>query len=146
MVASIVVGVNLYGYGVPYPVMIFLLPPNIPKNSDSMCTVIVRALRLTMSGMREMKANPQLNCRDPLLPVPIKMEEEDFFKEFRDSPEPASGMDLQGWPRRLVVHMDNCAGDNKNQYIFGFFGMLVRRNCFQSVKLVFGLPHHGHAE
>jgi hypothetical protein len=40
---------------------------------------------------------------------------------------------LSSWPSRLYLQMDNAAGDNKNQYVFAFLGLLVYYHVFDVV-------------
>ena len=120
----------------------------------------MKVLRIQAAGLKWMQQNPtvQRNPCDPILPAEtINFQYWNNNENEDDLPlapigtnivltPPANDSTIQGWPRKLILHMDNCAGDNKNQIVFGFLAMLVRRKCFQSIKLQFGLPNHGHAQ
>lgn len=46
--------------------------------------------------------------------------------------------------RNLMLQMDNCWRDNKNQWFFGFLFHLVNLGWFQSVELLYLRPGHSH--
>ena len=47
-------------------------------------------------------------------------------------------------PKHLLLQMDNCGGQNKNRYIFGYMGMLVAKRVFKTVTMGFMMPGHTH--
>ena len=46
--------------------------------------------------------------------------------------------------KNLMIQMDNCWRDNKNQWLFGFFCHLVHLGWFQTVELLYLRPGHSH--
>ena len=52
----------------------------------------------------------------------------------------------QGLPKTIFVQMDNCAGDNKNKFVFGYFASLVANGTFDTVVVSFLLVGHTHED
>jgi len=50
--------------------------------------------------------------------------------------------DVNAFVRRLIYNMDNCAGTNKSQYMFGCVAILVMLGYFDAIKLFFQLQGH----
>ncbi len=44
----------------------------------------------------------------------------------------------------LYLHADNCARDNKNQWMFAFLSLMVKKNYFRTIELHFLPPGHSH--
>ena len=44
----------------------------------------------------------------------------------------------------LYLHADNCARDNKNQWMFAFLSLLVKKKIFLNVEMHFLPPGHSH--
>ena len=49
-------------------------------------------------------------------------------------------------PKTLFLQLDNCSGDNKNKYVFGFFSSLVANGTFNTVVLSFLVVGHTHED
>ena len=49
-------------------------------------------------------------------------------------------------PSKLYLQMDNCSSQNKNQYMMGFLGELVKKNWFKEVQASFLLVGHTHTD
>ena len=49
-------------------------------------------------------------------------------------------------PRVLYIQLDNCWRENKNQYVLGFLGELVRRHIFEEVRVFFLCVGHTHCK
>ena len=47
-------------------------------------------------------------------------------------------------PPNLILHMDNCWRENKNQYIFAFCSYLIEVNVFVSIEMHFLPQGHTH--
>ena len=49
-------------------------------------------------------------------------------------------------PKTLFLQLDNCSGDNKNKYVFGYFSSLVSNGTFNTVVLSFLVVGHTHED
>ena len=49
-------------------------------------------------------------------------------------------------PKNLIVQMDNCPRDNKNNIMFGFLGMLQAFHVFETVECHFLPAGHTHED
>ena len=49
-------------------------------------------------------------------------------------------------PRVLKLQLDNCAGDNKNKYVFAYLSLLTAREVFEEVHLGFLMVGHTHED
>ncbi len=49
-------------------------------------------------------------------------------------------------PENLLLQLDNCAGENKNRYIFAYLSLLVARGVFKTVQLGFLMVGHTHED
>jgi hypothetical protein len=47
-------------------------------------------------------------------------------------------------PRNLLLQMDNCVKDNKNQHLLSFLSLLIMKDVFEEVKLGFLVIGHTH--
>ncbi len=47
-----------------------------------------------------------------------------------------------GYTSKLVIHCDNCAGQNKNRYVIWFCSWLVETKQFDEVQLCFLVAGH----
>ncbi len=49
-------------------------------------------------------------------------------------------------PRNLLLQMDNCVKDNKNQHLLAFLSLLMARDVFEDVKLGILIIGHTHED
>ena len=49
-------------------------------------------------------------------------------------------------PENLLLQLDNCAGENKNRYLFAYLSMLVARGVFKTIQLGFLMVGHTHED
>jgi hypothetical protein len=49
-------------------------------------------------------------------------------------------------PRNLYLQLDNCAKDNKNQFLMAFMSMLIHRGVFKEIQVGFLLVGHTHED
>ena len=49
-------------------------------------------------------------------------------------------------PENLLLQLDNCAGENKNWYLFAYLSMLVARGVFKTIQLGFLMVGHTHED
>ena len=49
-------------------------------------------------------------------------------------------------PRTLLLQLDNCGSENKNQYVFAYLSLLVARGVFDMVQLGFLMVGHTHED
>ena len=49
-------------------------------------------------------------------------------------------------PRTLFLQMDNCTGENKNKYVFGFLSNLVTKGVFDTIVVSFLPVGHTHED
>ena len=71
--------------------------------------------------------------KEPIM-QPSKNAEEELGSTFRRLPE------------NLLLQLDNCAGENKNRYLFAYLSMLVARGVFKTIQLGFLMVGHTHED
>ena len=49
-------------------------------------------------------------------------------------------------PENLLLQLDNCAGENKNRYLFAYLSLLVAKGVFKTVQLGFLMVGHTHED
>ena len=49
-------------------------------------------------------------------------------------------------PENLLLQLDNCAGENKNRYLFAYLSLLVAKGVFKTVHLGFLMVGHTHED
>jgi hypothetical protein len=49
-------------------------------------------------------------------------------------------------PKKLLLQMDNCVKNNKNQHLLSFLSLLTLRDVFKEVKLGFFIIGHTHED
>ena len=49
-------------------------------------------------------------------------------------------------PKNLLLQLDNCARENKNQYLFAYLSLLVARGVFKTIQLGFLMVGHTHED
>ncbi len=49
-------------------------------------------------------------------------------------------------PRNLLLQMDNCMKDNKNQHLLAFLSLLTMRDVFEEMNLEFLVVAHTHED
>ena len=49
-------------------------------------------------------------------------------------------------PENLLLQLDNCAGENKNRYLFAYLSLLVARGVFKTIQLGFLMVGHTHED
>ena len=57
-----------------------------------------------------------------------------------------SSSPFQKMPENLLLQLDNCAGENKNRYLFAYLSLLVARGVFKTVQLGFLMVGHTHED
>ena len=92
----------------------------VPRNSS--CTLF--SIEDNQSALTKALLNGVVTCLDSLLPPP-------------DEPLPPKPL-----PPVLMLQLDNCSGDNKNRYVFGFCSMLVYKGIFREVYINFLIVEH----
>jgi hypothetical protein len=55
-------------------------------------------------------------------------------------------MGLVPLPRNLYLQLDNCAKDNKNQFLMAFMSMFRHRGVFKEIQVGFLLVGHTHED
>lgn len=52
------------------------------------------------------------------------------------------------WPlaKNLLLQMDNCGGENKNQYMFAYLSLLVAKGVFETITVGFLMVGHTHED
>ena len=53
---------------------------------------------------------------------------------------------FQNLPENLLLQLDNCAGENKNRYLFAYLSLLVARGALKTVQLGFLMVGHTHED
>ena len=53
---------------------------------------------------------------------------------------------FQKLPENLLLQLDNCAGENKNRYLFAYLSLLVAKGVFKTVHLGFLMVGHTHED
>jgi hypothetical protein len=61
-------------------------------------------------------------------------------------PAPESLVEAAALPPVLNIQLDNAYSDNKNQYVFSFFSLLVHKGVFREVYVNFLLVGHTHED
>ena len=61
-------------------------------------------------------------------------------------PPPGSPVEAAIFPLVLNMQLDNACSDNKNQYVFSFFSLLVHKGVFCEVYVNFLLIGHTHED
>jgi hypothetical protein len=49
-------------------------------------------------------------------------------------------------PKKLLLQMDNCVKDNKNQHLLVFLSLLIMKEVFEEVQLGFLVVGHTHED
>ena len=49
-------------------------------------------------------------------------------------------------PQCLYLQLDNCAGENKNRYVFAFLSLLVAKGIFKQIYVGFLMVGHTHED
>jgi len=52
----------------------------------------------------------------------------------------------EAFAKKIVIPMDNCVKDNKNQHLLAFLSLLMVRDVFEKVKLGFLVICHTHED
>ena len=56
------------------------------------------------------------------------------------------GMSNRKLPPIILLKMDNCSGENKNNFVLAFLSMLTTRRVFAIVEVAFLLVGHTHED
>ena len=63
-----------------------------------------------------------------------------------ENAEEELGSTFRRLPENLLLQLDNCAGENKNRYLFAYLSMLVARGVFKTIQLGFLMVGHTHED
>ena len=108
---------GVLAYGSPYPAQLYVTDPSLPNDPNLTITVHHNALVKHYEGIKRINEEIDQGIRK---------------------------QNKLRIPEILEIQSDNATRDNKSQYVFYYFGLLVGLGFFRKVKLNFGIVGHTH--